>query len=163
MRVGVGFDAHRFAEDKPLVLAGVRFRETHGLLGHSDADVVCHAICDALLGAVAGGDIGGHFPDSDPTYAGVSSLSLLARSTEVVREAGWEVENVDAVIVAEEPRVGPRVAEMRQALAAAMKVEVDRVSVKGKTTERMGFTGRGEGIASEAVALLRRRSRGKEE
>jgi len=155
MRVGVGFDAHRFAEDKPLVLAGVRIREKRGLLGHSDADVACHAICDALLGAAAAGDIGGPFPDSDPAYAGISSLALLTRSAEVVRKGGWEIENVDAVIIAEEPRVGPRVREMREALAAAMGVEVDRVNVKGKTTEGMGFAGRGEGIASEAVAILR--------
>lgn len=157
MRVGIGYDAHRFAEDRPLVLAGVRIRDTRGLLGHSDADVVCHAISDALLGAIGAGDIGGHFPDTDPSYSGVSSLSLLQRVTEMVREQGWDIENVDAVVIAEEPRIAPHLPEMRQALAHAMGTDECRVSLKGKTTEGMGFTGRREGIASHAVATVRPR------
>lgn len=156
-RAGIGYDAHRFTEDRPLVLAGVRLREDRGLLGHSDADVVCHALCDALLGAIGAGDIGEHFPDSDPAYAGISSLSLLTRVGRLVREAGWEIENVDSVVIAQEPRIAPHVAEMRAALAGALEVDAARVSVKGKTTEGMGFTGRGEGVASQAVALLRPR------
>jgi 2-C-methyl-D-erythritol 2,4-cyclodiphosphate synthase len=155
LRSGIGYDAHRFAEDPPLVLAGVRLRSEGGLLGHSDADVVCHAICDALLGAAGLGDIGQHFPDSDPSYAGVSSLALLTQVSLRVREAGWEIENVDAVVIAEEPRIAPFVPDMRTALAGAMATDSSRINLKGKTTEGMGFTGRGEGIASQAVAVLR--------
>lgn len=154
-RSGIGYDVHAFAVGRPLVLGGVRFAGERGLLGHSDADVVCHAICDALLGAAGAGDIGQHFPDSDPRYAGVSSLSLLARVAEMARGAGWEIENVDAVVIAEAPRIADRVPEMCQALAGAMGLDPARVSVKGKTSEGLGFTGRGEGIASQAVALLR--------
>lgn len=155
IRTGIGYDAHRFAKDRALVLAGVKVRDEGGLLGHSDADVVCHAICDALLGAIGAGDIGQHFPDTDPRYAGVSSLSLLARVSCLVRDAGWEIENVDTVVIAQEPRIAPYLTDMRQALGEALGVEVGQVSVKGKTTEGMGFTGRGEGIASQAIALLR--------
>jgi 2-C-methyl-D-erythritol 4-phosphate cytidylyltransferase/2-C-methyl-D-erythritol 2,4-cyclodiphosphate synthase len=155
IRSGIGYDAHRFAQDRPLVLAGVKVRAEGGLLGHSDADVVCHAVCDALLGAIGAGDIGQHFPDTDPRYAGISSLSLLERVSRLVRDSGWEIENVDAVVVAEEPRIAPYIAEMRRALGEAMEIEAGRVSVKGKTTEGMGFTGRGEGIASQAIAVLR--------
>lgn len=155
-RTGIGYDAHRFTEDRPLVLAGVRFRDSKGLLGHSDADVVCHAICDALLGAIGAGDIGQHFPDSDPSYERISSVSLLERVSNMVRESGWDIENVDAVVIAEEPRIAPRIADMRRCLADAMGTEAARVSLKGKTTEGMGFTGRGEGIATQAIAVLRR-------
>ena len=155
MRCGIGYDAHRFAEDRPLVLAGMRLGDSGGLLGHSDADVVCHAVCDALLGAVAAGDIGQHFPDSDPAYRGVSSLSLLQRAAEIVRGCGWEVENIDIVVIAEAPRLAPHRDEMRRNLAEAIGTEAARINVKGKTTEGMGFTGRGEGIAAEAVATLR--------
>jgi 2-C-methyl-D-erythritol 2,4-cyclodiphosphate synthase len=137
------------------VLAGVKLRSERGLLGHSDADVVCHAICDALLGGAGAGDIGQCFPDSDPQYAGISSLALLGRVSLMVREAGWEIENIDAVVIAEEPRIAPVIPDMRDALAGAMGTERSRVNLKGKTTEGMGFTGRGEGIASQAIALLR--------
>ena len=137
------------------MLAGVRLRSRRGLLGHSDADVVCHAICDALLGAMGAGDIGEHFPDSDPQYAGISSLSLLCRVAGMVREAGWEIENMDAVIIAEEPPLAPHLPEMRRAVAEAMECDAERVSIKAKRTEGMGFTGRGEGIASQAIAVLR--------
>jgi len=156
-RIGIGYDAHRFAEDRPLVLAGVRLREERGLLGHSDADVVCHAICDALLGAIGEGDIGRHFPDSDPKYAGISSLLLLRRVSDMMRAQGWEIENVDAVVIAEAPPIAPHLPDMRRALAQAMGTEPTRVNVKGKTTEGMGFTGRREGIASQAIAVLRPR------
>ncbi len=155
-RTGIGYDAHRFAEDRPLVLAGVKLRESRGLLGHSDADVVCHAVCDALLGAIGAGDIGRHFPDTDPQYQGISSIALLCRVSNMVRQAGWEVENVDAVMIAEEPRIGPHIDEMCRSLADAMGIEAGRLSLKGKTTEGMGFTGRGEGIAAQAVATVRR-------
>ena len=156
VRSGIGYDAHAFVEGRALVLAGVRLPGRRGLLGHSDADVVCHAVCDALLGAIGAGDIGRLFPDSDARFAGVSSLSLLARVAELVRQAGWEIEGADAIVVAEEPRVAPYVQDMRRALAGAMGTDMDRVSVKGKTTEGMGFTGRGEGIASHAIATVRR-------
>ncbi len=155
IKIGVGFDAHRFAKDRALVLAGVKIRDEGGLLGHSDADVVCHAVCDALLGAIGAGDIGQHFPDTDPRYAGVDSLSLLTRVSELVREAGWEIGNVDAVVIAQEPRIAPYLTDMRRALGEAMGIDLEQVSIKGKTTEGMGFTGRGEGIASQAIALLR--------
>jgi len=154
-RSGIGYDAHPFAEDRPLVLAGVRLPGERGLAGHSDADVVSHAICDAVLGAAAAGDIGQHFPDSDPRYAGISSLALLERVCALVGDAGWEIGNVDAVIIAQKPRVAPHLSQMRSALAGAMGIDVSRVNLKGKTTEGMGFTGRCEGIASQAVAVLR--------
>lgn len=154
-RIGIGYDAHCFAEGRPLVLAGVRFPAERGLLGHSDADVVCHAICDALLGAVGAGDIGQHFPDSDPRFSGVSGLALLEKVVAMVRAAGWEIENVDAIVIAEAPRISGRVAEMRRAVGEALCTDVERVSIKGTTTEGMGFTGRGEGMASQAVCSLR--------
>jgi len=154
-RAGIGYDAHPFAEERALVLAGVRLRSRRGLSGHSDADVVCHAICDALLGAMGAGDMGQHFPASDAQYAGISSLCLLSRVGVLVREAGWEIENVDAVIIAEEPRIAPHILEMRRAVAGAMETGLARVNLKAKRTEGMGFTGRGEGIASQAIAALR--------
>lgn len=154
-RSGIGYDAHAFVEDRPLVLAGIRLRSNRGLLGHSDADVVCHAVCDALLGAIGAGDIGRHFPDSDPQYAGISSLSLLAQTSHLVREAGWHVENVDATVILEGPRIAPHIPDMRRALADAIGTPPDRVNLKAKTTEGMGFTGRREGIAAQAIALVR--------
>ncbi len=154
VRTGIGYDAHRFTEARTLVLGGVRFEGEPGLLGHSDADVLCHAICDALLGAAGAGDIGRHFPDTDPRYEGVSSLSLLSQTAAMVREAGWRIVNVDAVVIAEKPRIAPRIADMRRALAQAMEIAETQVNVKGKTTEGMGFTGRGEGIAAQAVCAI---------
>jgi 2-C-methyl-D-erythritol 4-phosphate cytidylyltransferase/2-C-methyl-D-erythritol 2,4-cyclodiphosphate synthase len=156
IRSGIGFDAHPFAGGRALVLGGVRIPAEQGLLGHSDADVLCHAISDALLGAIAAGDIGQLFPASDPQYAGVSSLSLLARVAQMVGEAGWEVENVDAVVIADAPPLAQHIPAMQRALAGAMQMGVARVSVKAKRTEGMGFTGRKEGIASLAVCALRR-------
>lgn len=138
-----------------MVLAGVHFGGPRGLQGHSDADVVCHAICDAMLGAMGAGDIGQHFPDTDPAYAGISSLSLLSRVAEMARAAGWEIENIDTVVIAEQPRIADRIPEMRRALAEALGTQMDRVNVKGTTTEGLGFTGRQEGIATEAICVLR--------
>jgi len=155
LRSGIGCDAHRFETGRPLVLAGVRFPGETGLAGYSDADVVCHAICDALLGAAGVGDLGQHFPDGDPRYHGISSLSLVSRTAEMVRAAGWEIMNIDSVVIAESPRIADKVPDMRRALAGALGIGAERISVKGKTTEGMGFTGRREGIASQAVALLR--------
>jgi 2-C-methyl-D-erythritol 2,4-cyclodiphosphate synthase len=154
LRVGLGFDAHRFAPERALVLGGVRLREHDGLLGHSDADVLTHAIMDALLGAAGMEDIGRLFPDDDPDYAGVDSLELLATVMRLLRHRGWEPVNVDAVVVCEEPRIAPHRADMCERLAAAMGVGVDRVTLRGTTTEGLGFTGRREGIAAQAVALV---------
>jgi len=147
-------DAHRFAPGRRLVLGGVEIPGREGLAGHSDADVVLHALMDALLGACGGGDIGGLFPDSDPAYRDASSLALLEEVCAVVRAGGHEVANVDIVVVCEEPRVSDYRERMRGSIARACGVAQDRVSIKGTTTEGMGFTGRGEGVAAIAVAML---------
>lgn len=159
LRVGLGFDAHRFAPTRALILGGVRFRDHDGLEGHSDADVLAHAVMDAVLGAAGLEDIGHHFPDSDPAYAGADSLGLLTSVAILIRSAGWEVINVDAVVICEEPRLAPQRQAMRDRLAQAMGIEPDRVGVRGTTTEGLGFTGRREGIAAQAVALLERQPR----
>jgi 2-C-methyl-D-erythritol 2,4-cyclodiphosphate synthase len=153
-RVGLGYDAHRFAADRALVLGGVRFREHDGLLGHSDADVLVHAVMDALLGAAGLEDIGHYFPDEDPAFAGADSMDLLDAVVVLLRDRGWAPVNVDAVVVCEEPRIAPHRAAMRTRLAAALGVEVGAVGIRGTTTEGMGFTGRREGIAAQAVALV---------
>jgi len=154
MRIGHGFDAHQLAEGRRLVLCGVEVPYRLGLAGHSDADVATHALADALLGAAALGDIGQHFPDTDAAYANACSIELLRRVVAMVGEAGYRVVNVDVSIVAERPRIAPHVKEMRSTLAEAIGVGTDAVSVKGTTTEGMGFTGRGEGIAAHAVAVI---------
>jgi 2-C-methyl-D-erythritol 2,4-cyclodiphosphate synthase len=161
LRVGVGYDAHRFAlreqaPGRPLVLGGVRFRDDNGLEGHSDADVVVHAVMDALLGAAGLEDIGHFFPDSDEKYRGADSLKLLENVGRLLQDGGWRVVNVDAVVICEKPRIAPHRALMKARMAEALGVERDRVGVRGTTTEGMGFTGRGEGIAAEAVALVER-------
>ncbi len=153
-RIGIGYDSHRFVEGRPLVLGGVRFPSAKGLAGHSDADVLVHAVIDALLGAAAAGDIGGMFPDGDEAFRGVSSIKLLAKAVEAVRRLGYAVGNVDVVLIAEEPRIGPRADEIRCVLAPILGVDENALSVKGKSNESMGFVGRGEGIAAQAVALL---------
>ncbi|MCL5942985.1 MAG: 2-C-methyl-D-erythritol 2,4-cyclodiphosphate synthase [Actinobacteria bacterium] len=158
LRVGLGVDAHRFGADRALVLGGVRVREEWGLVGHSDADVLAHAIMDALLGAAGLEDIGHYFPDSDPTLAGADSIVLLRRVVALLAERGWRPVNVDAVVVCEEPRIAPHRGAMRALLAEALGVEAERVGLRGTTTERMGFTGRGEGIFAQAVALVQRES-----
>ena len=154
MRIGLGFDAHRLAPGRPLVLAGVTIPADVGLLGHSDADVVTHALMDALLGALALGDIGRHFPDTDERYRGISSMELLRRVLEWVEERGYRVGNVDVMVMAERPRLAPHRHDMLHLLARELKVPEDCVSIKATTMEGMGFVGRGEGIAAQAVALL---------
>ena len=156
LRVGHGYDVHRLVEGRALILGGVTVPFDRGLLGHSDADVLTHAVMDALLGAAALGDIGKLFPDSDAAYAGADSIALLERVTALLREHGWQVGNVDATVVAQAPRLAPYVPEMRRRLAEAMGLDVDCVSVKATTEERLGFTGSGEGMAAHAVALIER-------
>lgn len=154
MRIGHGYDVHRLTQGRKLILGGVEIPFEKGLLGHSDADVLSHAVMDALLGAAALGDIGKLFPDSDPAYAGADSLLLLRRVAEVLAEHGYAVGNVDATVLAQRPKLALYIPEMRERLAAAMGVEPGRVSVKATTEEGLGFTGAGEGIAAHAVALL---------
>ena len=156
LRIGHGYDVHRLVEGRPLILGGVTVPYERGLLGHSDADVLAHAVMDALLGAAALGDIGKLFPDSDAAYAGADSIALLERVTALLRERGWQVGNVDATVVAQAPRLAPYIPEMRRRLAEAMGLDVDCVSVKATTEERLGFTGSGEGMAAHAVALIER-------
>ena len=156
LRVGHGYDVHRLVQGRALVLGGVTVPFDRGLLGHSDADVLTHAVMDALLGAAALGDIGKLFPDSDAAYAGADSIALLERVTALLREHGWQVGNVDATVVAQAPRLAPYIPEMRRHLAEAMGLDVDCVSVKATTEERLGFTGSGEGMAAHAVALIER-------
>lgn len=157
LRVGTGFDAHRFSEDVPLVLGGVDFPGERGLAGHSDGDVVAHALIDAVLGAAGRGDIGELFPSGDPQWLDASSLRLLQRAYEVVKRAGYELVNADCVLVGEEPRIGSLREAMRARLAGAMGVSPDRIAVRATTTDGLGFTGRREGLAAHAVALLRPR------
>ena len=156
LRVGHGYDVHRLVEGRALILGGVTVPFYRGLLGHSDADVLTHAVMDALLGAAALGDIGKLFPDSDAAYAGADSIALLERVTALLREHGWQVGNVDATVVAQVPKLAPYIPEMRRRLAEAMGLDVDCVSVKATTEERLGFTGSGEGMAAHAVALIER-------
>ena len=158
-RVGIGVDAHALAEGVPLMLGGVEIQHPRGLIGHSDGDVLAHALVDALLGAANRGDIGTLFPSDDPALEGISSLQLLARAYELVVEAGYELVNADCVLIGEEPRIAGRRAELAAALAGALGVEAERIAVSATTTDRLGFTGRGEGLAAEAVALIARRQR----
>jgi 2-C-methyl-D-erythritol 2,4-cyclodiphosphate synthase len=153
-RVGLGFDVHPFALGRPLVLGGVEVPAERGLEGHSDADVLTHAVADALLGALALGDLGGHFPDTDPRYRGISSLRLLGEVVERVRSQGARIVNVDATVIADGPRLADSLAAMRMRLAGALGLAVDHVSVKAKRAERLGALGRQEGIAALAVALV---------
>lgn len=153
-RTGNGFDVHRFAPDRKLWLCGVEIPHTLGLLGHSDADVALHALCDALLGAAALRDIGFHFPDTDPAYKGADSRVLLRRVVELLGKKGYAVSNVDVTIIAQAPKLSPYIERMRQTVADDLGLDTDRVSVKATTTERLGFTGRGEGIASMASVLI---------
>jgi 2-C-methyl-D-erythritol 2,4-cyclodiphosphate synthase len=156
LRVGIGIDAHAFSDDAALVLGGVDFPGERGLAGHSDGDVVAHALIDAILGAAGLGDIGELFPSGDPEWLDASSIRLLQRAYEVVRGAGWELANADCVLVGEEPRIAPVRDAMRARLAGAMGVDLERIAVRATTTDRLGFTGRGEGLAAQAVALLGR-------
>ncbi len=154
MRIGQGFDAHRFTEGDHVMLGGVRIPHEHGLAAHSDGDVLIHAICDALLGAAALGDIGRHFPDSSDEFAGIDSRVLLRRTAALLAGEGLRLVNLDATLICERPRLAPHVPEMRQVLALDLEVAEAQISLKATTTERMGFTGRGEGIAALAVCLL---------
>lgn len=154
MRIGHGYDVHRLVPGRKLILCGVDLPHHLGLLGHSDADVAVHALCDALLGAAALGDIGQHFPDTDPAYAGADSLLLLGRVMELLGKSGWRVENADLTILAQRPKLRPHIPQMRLNLARAMGVPVTAVSVKATTEEGLGFTGREEGIAAHAVVLI---------
>lgn len=155
-RVGIGYDVHRLVIGRALVIGGVTIPHSHGLLGHSDADVLLHAITDALLGAAGTGDIGTHFPPSDARWRDADSRDLLRRSRQLLEDAGWLPVNVDATVVCETPRIGPHAAAMRAHIAADLRIGIDSVNVKGKTSEGLGFTGTGEGIAAYAVALVRR-------
>jgi 2-C-methyl-D-erythritol 2,4-cyclodiphosphate synthase len=156
-RIGQGWDVHALVPGRPLVIGGVTIAWTHGLLGHSDADVLLHAITDALLGAAGLGDIGHHFPDTDPRWKGADSRVLLSAAVSKVRDAGWEPVNVDSTVVAQAPRLGPHIPAMVASIAAALGVDPSLINVKAKTSERLGYAGRGEGISAQAVALLMRR------
>ena len=158
VRVGIGVDAHAFADGVPLVLGGVTIPSARGLAGHSDGDVIAHALLDAILGAAGLDDIGGMFPANDPRWSGASSLDLLRLAYERVRGLGFELGNADVVLIGEEPRLAPHRLEMRDRLAGALEVEPALVAVRATTTDRLGFTGRGEGLAAQAVALLSRAS-----
>jgi 2-C-methyl-D-erythritol 2,4-cyclodiphosphate synthase len=153
-RIGQGFDVHQLVAGRRLVIGGVEIKHDKGLLGHSDADVLLHAICDALLGAAALGDIGKHFPDSDARYKGIDSRELLRHVAALVKSKGYRVVNVDATIIAEAPRMAPHIAAMCANIAADLGVDVDAVNVKATTTEKLGFAGRGEGIAAQAICLV---------
>ncbi len=156
MRIGFGYDVHAFAEGLPLVIGGVRIDSPLGCVAHSDGDVAIHALCDALLGAIASGDIGSHFPDNDPAYKGIDSKILLARTVAHLRERGYKVGNVDITIALQAPKLRPHIDTMRACLAEVMGCSVEDVSVKATTTEKLGFTGRSEGVAAYAVALVER-------
>ena len=154
MRIGTGYDVHKLMEGRKLIIGGVEIPYEKGLLGHSDADVLVHAVMDALLGAAALGDIGKHFPDSDPKYKGADSLMLMREVRRILSENGFEVGNVDATIIAQAPKMSPHIDTMRRNIADALGLDVSQVSVKATTEERLGFTGRGEGISAQAVALI---------
>lgn len=154
IRIGNGYDVHRLVDDRPLIICGVTIPHTHGLLGHSDADVALHALSDALLGALALRDIGYHFPDTDPAYRGADSRRLLREVVGLVRERGYDISNIDLTIIAQAPKISPFIDVMRFNIASDLGIDIDRVSVKATTTERLGFTGRSEGIAAQASALL---------
>ncbi|HEQ60302.1 MAG TPA: 2-C-methyl-D-erythritol 2,4-cyclodiphosphate synthase [Firmicutes bacterium] len=155
-RIGQGYDVHRLVPQRRLILGGVEIDHERGLLGHSDADVLLHAICDAILGALGEGDIGRHFPDTDPAYRGISSLKLLREVMALAEGAGYAVGNIDATVIAQAPRLAPHIRAMVENIAAACHTEVERVNIKATTTEELGFAGRREGIAAQAVVLLQK-------
>ena len=154
MRVGIGYDSHRFADGRPLILGGIEIPHAQGLTGHSDADAVCHAITDAMLGAAALGDIGTHFPPSDERWKNADSTELLRQTSVLLEERGYQVVTVDVTVICELPKIGPHVQAMRERLAAVLGVGIKHVSIKGKTNEGMGWIGRGEGIATMATVLI---------
>ena len=154
MRVGTGYDVHRLTEGRDLIIGGVKIEYEKGLLGHSDADVLTHAIMDALLGAAALGDIGLHFPDTAGEFKDISSIVLLERVRELIKEAGYSIGNIDATIIAQAPKMRPHIDAMRENIAKALQVDINQVNIKATTEEHLGFTGRGEGISSQAICLL---------
>ena len=154
IRIGHGYDVHRLVEGRKLIIGGVEIPHTLGLLGHSDADVLLHAVCDALLGAAALGDIGKHFPDSDPAYKGIDSTLLLKYCGKLLAEQGYAVGNIDATVIAQKPKLAPHISAMRENIASCLGIGMDQVNVKATTEERLGFSGREEGIASHAVVII---------
>ena len=154
MRVGMGYDVHRLTENRDLILGGVKIPWEKGLLGHSDADVLIHAVMDALLGAAALGDIGQHFPDTDPAYVGISSVKLLVHVAELLKENGYTIGNIDATIIAQKPKMAPHIPQMRKNMAEAMGIPESSLNIKATTEEGLGFTGRQEGISAQAICLL---------
>ena len=154
MRIGSGYDVHALGEGLPLWIGGVEIPHTHGLIGHSDADVLLHAICDALLGAAALGDIGKHFPDTDPQYKGISSLKLLAHVDALLKQNGYKICNIDSTVVAQRPKMAPHIEQMRHNIANTLGLDINQISIKATTTEHLGFEGRMEGISAQAIALI---------
>ena len=154
LRVGMGYDVHRLEEGLPLMLGGINIPHGKGALGHSDADTLIHAICDALLGAAALGDIGMHFPDTSSQFKGIDSSILLARTNELIKSKGYSIVNIDTVVILQEPKIRPYIDKMREKLASVLEMDVNDISIKATTTEKLGFTGREEGVAAEAVVLL---------
>jgi 2-C-methyl-D-erythritol 2,4-cyclodiphosphate synthase len=154
-KIGFGFDAHRFSKGTRLIIGGVEIPFEYGLKGHSDADVLSHAICDALLGALGEGDIGSYFPDTDPKYKGMSSIVFLEETTALLKGRGFEIENLDSVIVCEKPKIAPHIQQIKETLSPVLGIPVTSIGIKATTTDQMGFTGRGEGIAAHAVALIK--------
>lgn len=154
MRIGIGYDVHQLVPDRPLWLGGIQIPHRLGLLGHSDADVLLHAICDALLGAAALGDIGKHFPDKDPQYKNIDSKILLRHCGELLRNEGYAITNIDSIVVAQQPKIAPHIPAMRQTIADTLGIDISQVSVKATTTEHLGFEGREEGISAHAIVLL---------
>ncbi|MBV7275404.1 2-C-methyl-D-erythritol 2,4-cyclodiphosphate synthase [Clostridium sp. PL3] len=154
MRVGIGYDVHKLVENRPLILGGVNIPHSKGLLGHSDADVLLHAIMDSLLGALALGDIGKHFPDTSESYKGISSLLLLKKVGNLINSSGYSVENLDSTIIAQKPKISPYITEIRKNIAYTLGIDIGRVSVKATTEEGLGFSGREEGISSQSICLL---------
>ena len=154
MRIGMGYDVHRLTEDRKLVLGGVEIPYEKGLLGHSDADVLLHAVMDALLGAAALGDIGKHFPDTDPAYKGISSILLLKHVGGLLRSNGWKIGNIDATVIAQRPKLAPYIRNMCENIAEALEIDIDQINVKATTEEGLGFTGEGLGIASNAICIV---------
>lgn len=154
MRIGSGYDVHRLVEERDLILGGVKIPYALGLLGHSDADVLLHAIMDSILGAAALGDIGKHFPDSDPKYKGISSIKLLTHVKELLKETGYKISNIDATIIAQAPKMAPHIPQMRENIAEALEIDITQINVKATTEEGLGFTGEGKGISSQSICLL---------
>ena len=154
MRIGMGYDVHKLTEDRKLIMGGVEIPHEKGLLGHSDADVLLHAICDALLGAAALGDIGKHFPDTDPQFKGADSRKLLSHVLHLISEKGYCIINIDATIIAQKPKMAPHIQKMRENIAETLQIDVDQVNVKATTEEGMGFTGEGKGISAQAICLV---------